>query len=79
MMETEKGIFADLWKFLNTYIDPPGIGEASCVDFWRRADNDLIALIKKWHEHPLAKKLGMALLVYLEDKSKDGGKDVQEQ
>lgn len=79
MMETEKEIFRDLWNYLKTYNNPPAIYDPGCEEFWRKASEDLIAMIRKWHEHPLAKKLGMALIVYIEDKSKDGGNSVQKQ
>ncbi len=72
-METEKEIFRDLWNYLKTYNNPPTIHDPGCEDFWRKAGEDLVALIsKKWHEHSLAKKLGLALIVYIEDKSKGG-------
>ena len=78
-MKTEKEIFRDLWNYLKTYNNPPTIHNPGCEEFWRKAGEDLMALIRKWHEHPLAKKLGMALIVYIEDKSKDGDKGVQKQ
>ena len=78
-METEKEIFRDLWNYLKTYNNPPTIHNPGCEEFWHKAGEDLMALIYKWHEHPLAKKLGMALIVYIEDKSKDGDKGVQKQ
>ena len=76
-METEKEIFRDLWNYLKTYNNPPTIHDPGCEDFWRAAGEDLVALVsKKWHEHPLARKLGLALIVYIEDKSKGGANDV---
>ena len=76
-METEKEIFRDLWNYLKTYNNPPKIHDPDCEDFWRKAGEDLVALIsKKWHEHPLAKKLGLALIVYIEDKSMGGAEGV---
>lgn len=72
MMETEKEIFHDLWEYLQTYNDPPSIYEEGCVEFWKQAGDDLTKLLRaKWHEHPLAMKLGFALIVYIENKSKD--------
>jgi hypothetical protein len=45
------------------------------VEFWKRAGDDLTKLLRaKWHEHPLAMKLGFALIVYIENKSKAGDK-----
>ena len=76
-METEKEIFKDLWNYLKTYNNPPSIHDPGCEDFWYKAGEDLVALVdRKWHEHPLAKKLGLALIMYIEDKSKGGADGV---
>ena len=79
-METEKEIFKDLWNYLKTYNDPPTIHDPSCEDFWYAAGKDLTEMVgKKWDNHPLAMKLGLALIVYIEDKSKGGERNVQKQ
>ncbi len=73
-METEKEIFRDLWNYLKTYNNPPTIHDPGCEEFWYNAGKDLTELLSaKWKEHPLAMKLGLALIVYIEDKSKDKG------
>lgn len=78
MMETEKEIFDDLFEYLRTYNDPPSVYGEGCAEFWKRAGDDLTKLLRvKWHEHPLAMKLGFALIVYIENKSKDKAGDKQ--
>ena len=73
MMETEKEIFNDLFEFLRTHDDPPTLYDDGCAEFWKQAGNDLTRLLRvKWREHPLAMKLGFALIVYIENKSKGG-------
>ena len=77
MTNEEKEIMADLFYYLRDHDNPPTIHDPGCEEFWRKAGEDLIALISgKWHEHPLAKKLGLALIVYIEDKSKGGADSV---
>ena len=72
-METEKEIFDDLFAYLRTYNDPPTLYDDGCVEFWKRAGDDLTKLLRvKWREPPLAMKLGFALIVYIENKSKGG-------
>lgn len=80
-METEKEIFRDLWTLLKTYNDPPTINDPGCEEFWYNAGKDLTDIVgNKWHNHPLAMKLGLALFVYIEDKNKGGADGVlQEQ
>ena len=76
-MDTEKEIFRDLWNYLKTYNNPPTIRDPGCEDFWYNAGKDLTDMVgKKWNNHPLAMKLGLALIVYIEDKSKGDEQDV---
>ena len=77
MTDEEKGIMADLFYYLRDHDNPPTIHDPGCEDFWYKAGKDLTDLVgKKWNNHPLAMKLGLALIVYIEDKSKGGISDV---
>ena len=81
MTAEEKGIMEDIYYFLRDYGNPPAINTKGCEEFWYKAGNDLTAMVgKKWNNHPLAMKLGLALLVYSENKSKEAtGSVLQEQ
>ena len=76
MTNEENGIMKDIYYFLRDHCDPPPINTDGCEEFWYKAGKDLTDMVgTKWHNHPLAMKLGLALFVYIEDKSKikDGG------
>ena len=71
MTPEEKDIMADMFFFLRDHNDPPAVGTDACIVFWEKAAEDIGELVgKKWNNHPLAMKLGLALIVYIEDKSK---------
>ena len=77
MTAEEKGIMEDIYYLLRDYGDPPPINEKGCEEFWYKAGSELTAVVgKKWNNHPLAMKLGLALFVYIEDKSKGGADGV---
>ena len=77
MTNEEREIMADMFYYLNNHSDPPAMNAPDCVEFWTKAGRDLTELVsKKWNNHPLALKLGCALIVYIEDKSKIGGDPV---
>ena len=77
MTSEENGIMKDIYYFLRDHCDPPPINTDGCEEFWLKAGQDLVDLVgRKWDNHPLAKKLGLALIVYIENKSKDMAGDV---
>ncbi len=78
MTNEEKGIMEDIYYMLRDYGDPPAMNESGCEEFWYKAGKELTDIVgKKWNNHPLAMKLGLALFVYIENKSKDKGGGAQ--
>ena len=78
MTNEEKGIIEDIYYLLRDYGDPPSMNENGCEDFWYKAGKELTDIVgKKWSNHPLAMKLGLALFAYIENKSKDKGGGAQ--
>ncbi len=74
MTPDENGIMADLYHFLRDHNDPPTADADGCAAFWEAAARDLHRLAEmKWHRHPLAMGLGIALYEYLEKKCKAKG------
>ena len=81
MTTEEKGIMEDIYYLLRDYGDPPPINEKGCEEFWYKAGSELTVMVgKKWNNHPLAMKLGLALFAYIENKAKEATDSVlQEQ
>ena len=81
MTAEEMGIMEDIYYLLRDYGDPPAITAKGCEEFWYKAGNELTAIVgKKWNNHPLAMKLGLALFAYIENKAKEATDSVlQEQ
>ena len=68
-LQTEKEIIRDLWVYLKAHDVPPIAGTAENNIFWTQAVKDLGAVIvDKWHDHPLATKVGLAIYDYLSEK-----------
>ena len=69
-METEKEIIRDIWLFLKTHRVVPREGQAALLAYWEKTATDICELVSgKWHNHPLATQLGLAILNYLEGKA----------
>lgn len=68
-MDTEKEIIRDIWHYLREHNDPPAAGTDACTAFWLKAARDICELVSgRWHGHPLAVELGIAVYSYLEKK-----------
>ena len=66
-METEKEIIRDIWLFLKTH---RVVSQAALLPYWEKTATDICELVSgKWHNHPLATQLGLAILNYLEGKA----------
>lgn len=77
MVEIEKEIFRDMWRFLKEHCDPPAIGADECIRFWEKAAWDICFIVTtKWKNHPLALNIGVAIYGYLESKCKAKDGDV---
>ena len=70
MTPEESNIMADMFYFLRDHYSLPQKNQAALLAYWEKTATDICELVSgKWHDHPLATQLGLAILNYLEGKA----------